>query len=77
MARTEKSPADDIITGSRAIAEFIGTKERAALHLAYTGQLPCFKRGGQWCMRKSRYYRYLEELEQETLGRYRCTEFQD
>lgn len=63
------SLAGDILKGATAIAEFIGTTDRAALHLCYTGQVPAFKRGGQWCMRKSRYRRHLEDLENATLAR--------
>ena len=45
--------------------------ERGATHASSTGQLPSFKEGGNWRMRPSTYFRYLEGREREAFERMR------
>jgi hypothetical protein len=59
------SMADDTLEGTRAIAEFIGKTDRQTDHLLQSRQLPAFKLGGRWHMRKSTYLNHVERLEAE------------
>ena len=56
-------PGDDILRGAKAIAVFIGATERQAFYKCERRHVPAFKEGDQWCMRKSRYLRDIEEKE--------------
>ena len=59
--------AEDLCDGASQIGAFIGKTERQALHLCATRQIPAFKEGGKWRMRKSRYVRQVEDLEEAAL----------
>jgi hypothetical protein len=54
---------DDICDGAGEIGDFIGVEERAAIRLCYTCQIPAWKEGGKWRMRKSRYLQHIREKE--------------
>jgi hypothetical protein len=62
------SIAADTDVGARAIGRTLDKTERQALHLCATGQLPAFKLGGRWCMRRSTYAAYIARLEQASVG---------
>jgi hypothetical protein len=55
--------AADTLEGAAAIAVFIGKTERQANHLLSKKQLPAYKLGNIWHMRKSTYEVFIECLE--------------
>jgi hypothetical protein len=57
--------ATDTLEGAAAIAVFIGKTERQINHLLSKKQLPAFKLGGIWHMRKSTYATFIARLETE------------
>ena len=61
--------ANDVCNGAAEIGDFIGEDERRALRLCYTGQIPGWKEGGRWRMRKSRYRQQVTEREDANLAR--------
>ena len=63
---TEPAIADDTLEGSRAIASYIGKSQRRTEYLLETKQLPAFKIGIKWNMRKSTYRSHIERLEAAT-----------
>jgi hypothetical protein len=65
---TELSLAEDLCDGAFDIGQYIGKSERQALHLCATRQIPAFKEGGKWRMRKSRYAKHVEALEEASLN---------
>jgi hypothetical protein len=58
--------ADDTLEGTAEIAEFIGKSKRQTQYLLETKRLPAYKLGVLWHMRKSRYVRHVEQLEDGT-----------
>ena len=59
--------ADDTIEGASGIAAFIGKTERQTVHLLENRRLPAFKLGRAWHMRKSTYFRLIEQREAEAI----------
>jgi hypothetical protein len=55
--------AADILEGAAAIAAHTGKSLRQTHYLLETGQLPAFKMGKIWHMRRSTFERHIEELE--------------
>jgi hypothetical protein len=55
--------ANDILEGAAAIAAYTGKTIRQANYLLETGQLPAFKIGRNWHMRRSTFQQHIEELE--------------
>ena len=55
----------DLLYGSRAIAEFMGIKPRAAEHLIEQRRIPFFRVGRTICARRTKLIAALEELEAE------------
>ena len=45
--------SNDLLSGARAAAEFIGETQRAVYHMADKGQLPCIRKGRKLYFRKS------------------------
>ncbi len=58
--------AEDLLKGARAIGGYIGENERIAFYLCETHQIPAFKRGKLWMMRKSVYRSDIENSERES-----------
>jgi hypothetical protein len=59
----ESDLAADTLSGASAIAAFLGKTERQTNHLLEKRQIPAFKLGGRWHMRKSTYRSHIERLE--------------
>jgi hypothetical protein len=59
--------ADDTLSGSQKIAGYIGKTSRQTQYLLENKQLPAFKIGGIWHMRKSTYCTFLTRLETEAM----------
>jgi excisionase family DNA binding protein len=53
----------DLLYGARAIADYLGIKQRAAEHLIETKRIPFFKIGRTVAARRSKVMAALEELE--------------
>ena len=67
MSFTEQeTAANDLIAGAAAIGTYIGKTQRQAEHLIEKREIPVFKLGGIWHMRKSRFAAHLEKLEATT-----------
>ena len=60
--------AADTCQGVNTIAEFLGEKPRRIFYLCETGQIPAYKIGGRWYLRRSTYLRFVEERESIALG---------
>jgi hypothetical protein len=60
---TETEPDKRLLYGTKAIAEFLGIKNRAALHLVETKRIPTFKVGRNICARPHAVLAALEALE--------------
>jgi hypothetical protein len=60
--------ADDTLEGAAEIAAFTGKTLRQTHYLLETKQLPAFKLGGRWHMRRSTYTAHIEKLEAEAAG---------
>jgi hypothetical protein len=60
---TSESLAADTLKGVTAIATFLGKTSRETHYLVEKKQLPTFKLGGRWHMRKSTYRAFIERLE--------------
>jgi hypothetical protein len=56
-------PADDTLEGVIEIAAHLGKTERQVFYLCETGQIPAFKLGKKWHLRKSTYDRHIVDLE--------------
>ena len=54
---------DDMLTGAKAIAEFLGEDPRRTFYMLEKGQILGFKRGGRWNARKSTLVNQIEKLE--------------
>ena len=48
VSATAETPADDILDGAKAFADFTGFPLRRVFHLLETGQLPAGKLGHRW-----------------------------
>jgi hypothetical protein len=59
--------SDDMLVGSRAIAEYIGEDARKTFYLLQKKQLPAFKLPGSsiWRARKSTLQNHIKRLEQD------------
>lgn len=44
----------DLLHGAAAVADFLGVNPRRAFYLLESGELPAFKLGGRWALRKSK-----------------------
>jgi hypothetical protein len=55
--------ADDTLGGAAEISSYIGKTVRQTQRLLETKQIPAFKLGGRWHMRKSTYQTHIERLE--------------
>jgi hypothetical protein len=60
--------ARDLCENAAEIGAVIDKTERQATHLCASHQLPCWKRGGNWMMRPSRYFRHIEEMEDAAIA---------
>jgi hypothetical protein len=60
---TTEAFSSDILEGAAAIAAHTGKTLRQAHYLLETGQLPAFKIGKVWHMRRSTFQRHIEQLE--------------
>ena len=56
------SPAEDVLSGAKAIAEFIGENERRTIYLLERGMLPAGKLGQRWVASKRTLDRHFAEL---------------
>ncbi len=45
--------ADDLLSGAKAAAEYLGETERAVYNMAEKGQLPCIRKGRKLYFRRS------------------------
>lgn len=45
--------ANDLLSGAKAAAEYIGESPRAVYHMAEQGMLPCIRKGRKLYFRKS------------------------
>jgi hypothetical protein len=50
----------DLLWGCRAIADFIGRRERQVFHLLETGQLPARKVGATWVAQRRKLREFFE-----------------
>ena len=69
---SESAPSDlagDMCNGVEEIAEYTDDTIRATYHKCSKRQIPAFKLGGQWRMRKSAYRELVELLEREALDK--------
>jgi hypothetical protein len=64
----EPAFANDVIEGVKNIATYLNKSERQVFYLCETKQLPVFKLGNRWHLRKSTHARYIARLEAEALG---------
>lgn len=55
--------SNDLLEGAGAIAAFTGKTVRQANYLLETGQLPAFKIGRLWHMRRSTFMQFIEQQE--------------
>jgi hypothetical protein len=60
-------PSHDTLEGASAIAVFLGKTERQTNYLLEKKQIPAFKLGGRWHMRKSTFAAYVQRLEAECM----------
>jgi excisionase family DNA binding protein len=60
---TDTAQTADLLYGARAIADYLGIKQRAAEHLIETKRIPFFKIGRTVAARRSKVMAALEELE--------------
>lgn len=44
---------DDLLSGAKAAAEYIGATQRAVYNMTEKGQLPCIRKGSKLFFRKS------------------------
>jgi hypothetical protein len=70
---TENEIGADTLEGATQIANFLNKTVRQAQHLLETRQLPAFKLGNIWHMRKSKYRAHIERLEAEAAADRRRT----
>jgi hypothetical protein len=56
----------DLLYGARAIADFLGIKQRAAEHLIETKRIPYFKIGKTVCARRSKLIAAFESLKEQS-----------
>jgi hypothetical protein len=56
------SPAEDVLSGAKAIAEFIGESERRTHYLLDRGLLPAGQMGTRWVGSKKRIAQHYAEL---------------
>ena len=59
---------DDLLKGAASIADYIGESPRRTFYLLERGQIPGFKQGGRWNLRKSTMIKHIEKLEAEALA---------
>ena len=59
---------DDLLKGAASIADYIGESPRRTFYLLERGQIPGFKCGGRWNLRKSTMLKHIEQLETEALA---------
>jgi hypothetical protein len=63
-----ESIALDTLEGIEAIAGYIGKSQRRVYYLCETRQIPVFKLGGKWHLRKSTYAAHIARLEADAAG---------
>ena len=54
---------DDLIAGGPAIAAELGASKRRAYHMLEAGQIPGFKIGNRWYVRRSSLVEFIDRLE--------------
>jgi hypothetical protein len=54
------SMADDVLIGTRAIADFIGIDERKCFHWLANGYIPASKTGNLWTATRSQLRRHFD-----------------
>jgi hypothetical protein len=59
----DKQNTADLLSGARAIAEFLGIREKQIRHRIEAGLIPTFKLGGTICARRSTLNAWLAEVE--------------
>jgi hypothetical protein len=57
----------DTLEGAAAIAAFLGKSERQTNYLLEKRQIPAFKLGGKWHMRKSTFAAFVQRLEADCM----------
>jgi hypothetical protein len=67
---TQPSIADDILQQVQEIAAYIGKSVRQTQWLLESNQLPAFKIGRTWHMRKSTYLDFIKAREAEASSRF-------
>jgi excisionase family DNA binding protein len=55
--------APDLLFGVRAIADYLGLKERSVEHMIHEGRLPVFKAGRTVCARRAKILAAFEAME--------------
>jgi hypothetical protein len=60
--------SQDTLQGAAAIAVFLGKTARQTNHLLEKKQIPAFKLGGRWHMRKTTFAAYVQRLEAEGMS---------
>jgi len=61
--------APDVLSGATEIAKFLAEPIRRVHYLLERRQLPAYKIGTRWHMRRSTYHRFIEQLEAEAIER--------
>ena len=59
----------DILKGTKAISEHIGFSRDETQRKAFDGEIPAFKLGGIWHMRKSDWQGFVDDLAAQTTSR--------
>lgn len=72
MEKPMTTIAEDVVAGTADIAVFIGKTVRQTQYLLETRQIPAFKLGGRWHLRRSRYVAHIEQLEEAEAGKGRA-----
>lgn len=69
MASSEPMPASgEILYGVKAIAAFLGVRDRQALHLVETDRIPFFRVGKIVCARRAALRTWISQQEAKTSG---------
>jgi excisionase family DNA binding protein len=63
MKKKLPAPVDDMLTGAKEIAEFLGITVRQVFHAAATKSLPVIRLGRRILARKSTLWGWVEEQE--------------
>ena len=55
--------AADMLRGLTAISTHLGVSDKTALRLCRDGEIPGFRLGHTWCLRKSTWVRHVQDRE--------------